>query len=154
MATERLQDRSGEAAKLDEFMCFALYSANLAVQRRYKPLLDALGLTYPQFLVLAALHEDDAQTVGGLGDKLFLDSSTLTPLLKRMERMGYLTRKRDSKDERQVRIRLTQRGRAAREKSFGFLDGLTKATGLAPAGYRQLLQTIVNLRENMCREAR
>jgi len=149
MARERPRAVSGNAAKLGEFLCFAIYSANLAVSRAYKPLLDELGLTYPQYLVLAALYDEDGQTVGGLGDKLFLDSSTLTPLLKRMERAGFLTRKRDLQDERQVRIRLTQRGRSARERGFGFLDGLVEATGLPPGAYRQLLETMVKLRENL-----
>jgi DNA-binding MarR family transcriptional regulator len=113
----------------------------------------SLGLTYPQYLVLAALYEQDDQTVSSLGDKLFLDSSTLTPLLKRMEGAGLLTRKRDPDDERQVRIRLTRRGRTAREKSFGFLDGLVKDTGLPPAAYRQLVETMTKLRENLSRTA-
>jgi DNA-binding MarR family transcriptional regulator len=140
---------SGSVSKLGEFLCFAIYSANLTINRAYKPLLDKLGLTYPQYLVLAALYDQDEQTVGSLGEKLFLDSSTLTPLLKRMERAGYLTRQRDPKDERQVRIRLTPRGRSAREKSSGFLDGLVKTTGLAPARYQQLLEALVKLRENL-----
>ena len=86
------------------------------MNRVYKPLLDELGLTYPQYIVLIALYDEDNQTVGGLGDKLFLDSSTLTPLLKRMETMGHLTRQRDPEDERQVRLRLTPQGRSVREK--------------------------------------
>ena len=77
-----------ELPKLDDFLCFATYSANLAFNRVYKPVLDELGLTYPQYIVLVALYEQDDQTVSGLGDKLFLDSSTLTPLLKRMESDG------------------------------------------------------------------
>ena len=104
--------------KLDDFLCFAIYSTNLAVNRVYKPLLDELGLTYPQYIVLIALYDEDNQTVGGLGDKLFLDSSTLTPLLKRMEAMGHLTRQRDPEDERQVRVRLTPQGRSVREKGI------------------------------------
>jgi MarR family transcriptional regulator, organic hydroperoxide resistance regulator len=153
MARKRLQTGSGKAAQLGDVLCFAIYSANLAIHRAYKPLLDELGLTYPQHLVLAALYEHDDQTVGALGDKLYLDSSTLTPLLKRMEGGGYLTRQRDPRDERQVRIRLTQRGRSAREKSFGFLDGLVKDTGLAPTAYRELVDMIVTLRENLSRAA-
>src|SRR6185503_10758147 len=105
-----------EPPKLDDFLCFAIYSTNLAVNRVYKPLLDQLGLTYPQYLVLVVLYQEDDQTVGRLGDKLFLDSSTLTPLLKRMESVGYVTRQRDPQDERQVRVRLTQQGRSVREK--------------------------------------
>ena len=150
MAKEKRSSPKGSAATLDEFLCFAVYSANLAIGRSYAPLLDKLGLTYPQYLVLAALYDKDDQTVGSLGDKLFLDSSTLTPLLKRMESAGFLTRKRDPRDERQVRIRLTPRGRTAREDSFGFLDGLVEATGLAPGPYRQLLEAMVKLRENLC----
>ena len=142
---------TGDAARLEDFLCFAMYSANLAVNRLYKPLLDKLGLTYPQYLVLAALYDEDNQTVGNLGDKLFLDSSTLTPLLKRMEKTGYLSRQRDPHDERQVRIRLTQRGRSAREKSMDFLDELVKATGLTPARYSQLREELVNVRENLSR---
>ena len=149
MAREKTHAISGSAAKVGEFLCFAIYSTNLAINRVYMPLLDELGLTYPQYLVLAALYEQDDQTVGTLGDKLFLDSSTLTPLLKRMERAGYLTRQRDPHDERQVRIQLTQRGRSAREKSFGFLDGLVKATGLTPNAYRELLKTLANVRANL-----
>ncbi|HET7254807.1 MAG TPA: MarR family winged helix-turn-helix transcriptional regulator, partial [Xanthobacteraceae bacterium] len=77
MASKRLAVTSGNIPKLDDFLCFAIYSANLAVNRVYKPLLDQLGLTYPQYLVLVVLYEEDDQTVGRLGDKLFLDSSTL-----------------------------------------------------------------------------
>ncbi len=131
MAAEKLP-------KLEDYLCFAVYSTNLALHRLLKPLLDEAGLTYPQFLVLIALYEQDHQTVGGISDKLFLDSSTLTPLLKRMEAMGYVVRQRDPVDERQVRIRLTPRGRSVREKGIGFSRGLRRdyrphARGLASA---------------------
>jgi DNA-binding MarR family transcriptional regulator len=149
MAIKKLDAASGDAAKLEDILCFAIYSANLAVNRVYKPLLDELGLTYPQYLVLIALYEQDNQTVGDLGDKLFLDSSTLTPLLKRMEGAGYLTRQRDPEDERQVRIRQTRRGRSALEKSMRYVDGLGRASGLDPTRYRQLRDEIANLRENL-----
>jgi len=154
MATEKLRVVSADAPSLDDFLCFAVYSANLAFHRVYKPLLDELGLTYPQYLVLVALYEQDDQTVGDLGDKLFLDSSTLTPLLKRIEGVGYVTRQRDPKDERQVRIRLTPRGRSVREKGIGFRGGLLKATGLTPTGLRQLREEMVKLRENLSNAAR
>src|SRR5258708_32991443 len=107
-----------DAQSLDDFLCFAVYSTNLAVQRLNKPVLDELGLTYLQYIALVALYEEDDLTVSGLGDKLFLDSSTLTPLLKRLEAMGHLTRKRDPQDERQVRVRLTSQGRKARERAL------------------------------------
>ena len=96
---------------LADYLCFSTYSANLAFNRVYKPLLDALGLTYPQYLALVLLWAEDDQTVGQLGDKLFLESNTLTPLLKRLEALGHVARSRDPKDERVVRIRLTDKGR-------------------------------------------
>jgi MarR family transcriptional regulator, organic hydroperoxide resistance regulator len=154
MAMENRHLAAGEAAKLDDILCFAIYSANLAVNRVYKPLLDKLGLTYPQFLVLVALHTQDDQTVGDLGNQLFLDSSTLTPLLKRMESAGYLTRQRDPTDERQVRIRLTRRGRSAREKSVGYLDGLVSSSGLDPVAYSRLRGELTKLRDNLFKVAR
>ena len=132
--------------KLDDFLCFAIYSTNLAVNRVYKPLLDELGLTYPQYIVLIALYDEDNQTVGGLGDKLFLDSSTLTPLLKRMEAMGHLTRQRDPEDERQVRMRLTPQGRSVREKGIMSRSSLLNSTNFSPAEYEQLREQMVKLR--------
>jgi DNA-binding MarR family transcriptional regulator len=132
--------------KLDDFLCFAIYSTNLAVNRVYKPLLDELGLTYPQYIVLIALYDQDNQTVGGLGDKLFLDSSTLTPLLKRMEAMGHLTRQRDPEDERQVRMRLTPQGRSVREKGIMSRSSLVNSTNFSPAEYEQLREQMVKLR--------
>ncbi len=140
---------AAETAKLDDFLCFAIYSANLAMNRLYKPLLDELGLTYPQYIVLVALYEHDDQTVSGLGDKLFLDSSTLTPLLKRMEAMGHLTRQRDPDDERQVRVRLTLQGRSVRERASTFRSDLVEAIGLNPAEFRQLREDMVKLRANI-----
>ena len=132
--------------KLDDFLCFAIYSTNLAVNRVYKPLLDELGLTYPQYIVLIALYDQDDQTVGGLGDKLFLDSSTLTPLLKRMEAMGHLTRQRDPEDERQVRVRLTPQGRSVREKGIMSRSSLLNSTNFSPAEYEELREQMVKLR--------
>jgi MarR family transcriptional regulator, organic hydroperoxide resistance regulator len=100
-----------------ELLCFAVYSAGHAFNRVYKPLLDALDLTYPQYLVMVALWSRDDRTVGDLGETLFLQSSTLTPLLKRLEGLGYVTRERDPADERQVRVRLTRAGTALRAKA-------------------------------------
>lgn len=100
---------------LDNQLCFALYSASLAMTKLYKPLLDTLGLTYPQYLVMLALWERDGLTVSELGERLFLDSGTLTPLLKRLEAAGLLVRLRDVQDERRVRITLTGQGRALRD---------------------------------------
>lgn len=140
--------------KLDDFLCFAIYSTNLAVNRVYKPLLDELGLTYPQYIVLIALYEEDNQTVGGLGDKLFLDSSTLTPLLKRMEAVGHLTRQRDPEDERQVRVSLTPQGRSVREKGMMSRSSLLNSTNFSPAEYEQLREQMVKLRTYLSDEVR
>jgi MarR family transcriptional regulator, organic hydroperoxide resistance regulator len=138
-----------DATKLDDFLCFAIYSANLAMNRLNKPVLDELGLTYPQYIVLVSLCEQDNQTVSALGDKLFLDSSTLTPLLKRMEAMGHLSRQRDPEDERQVRVRLTPQGRNVRERALPFRGELVKAIGLDPAGFQHLREELVKLRSNL-----
>jgi len=138
-----------ETIKLDDFLCFAIYSTNLAVHRLQKPVLDELGLTYLQYIVLVTLYEQDDQTVSGLGDKLFLDSSTLTPLLKRMEAMGHLTRQRDPADERQVRVRITAQGRTVREKALAFRSQLVKKMGMGAADFQHLREDLVKLRDNL-----
>ena len=153
MSIQKLKTVADDVPGLEDFLCFAVYSANLAFNRVYKPLLDELGLTYPQYLVLVLLYEADDQTVGGLGDKLHLDSSTLTPLLKRMEGSGYISRQRDPADERQVRVRLTPRGRTAREKVAASRGSLLKATGLTPPRFRQLREDLVTLRDNLNKAA-
>src|SRR5260370_24247641 len=104
--------KADDALRLGEFLCFAVYAASHAFNRVYKPLLDELGLTYPQYLAMVLLWERDDQTVGSLSEKLFLESSTLTPLLKRLEALGHVKRTRDPADERQVRVRFTDKGRA------------------------------------------
>lgn len=106
---------SPAALRLDNQVCFALYSASLAMTKLYKALLDEIGLTYPQYLVMLVLWEQDGLTVSALGERLFLDSGTLTPLLKRLEGAGLLGRLRDVQDERRVRITLTPAGRALRD---------------------------------------
>ena len=108
---------TSELLRLDKQVCFALYSASLAMTKLYKPLLEAIGLTYPQYLVMLVLWEGDRLTVSELGERLYLDSGTLTPLLKRLETAGLLARLRDAEDERRVRITLTQAGRALRAEA-------------------------------------
>ncbi|MBX9832640.1 MAG: MarR family transcriptional regulator [Burkholderiaceae bacterium] len=108
---------SPAALRLDNQVCFALYSASLAMTKLYKPLLDRIGLTYPQYLVMLVLWEQDGLTVSELGERLFLDSGTLTPLLKRLEAQGHIVRLRDVQDERRVRITLTAEGRALRNQA-------------------------------------
>jgi DNA-binding MarR family transcriptional regulator len=108
---------SDQALLLDNQLCFALYSASLAMTKLYKPLLDELGLTYPQYLALLVLWERDGVTVSELGERLSLDSGTLTPLLKRLEGAGLLSRLRDAADERRVLIRLTAAGRRLKARA-------------------------------------
>jgi DNA-binding MarR family transcriptional regulator len=103
--------------KLGNQLCFAIYSAAHALGRFYRPFLEPLGLTYPQYLVLLVLWEQDGLTVKEIGQRLHLDSGTLTPVLKRLQAMGYVQRSRDLPDERQVRVTLTERGRAIREQA-------------------------------------
>jgi MarR family transcriptional regulator, organic hydroperoxide resistance regulator len=106
-----------QALRLDNQLCFALYSASLAMTKLYKPLLEELGITYPQYLVLLVLWENDGLTVSELGERLYLDSGTLTPLLKRMESADLLTRLRDTQDERRVLIRLSAAGRKLKTRA-------------------------------------
>ncbi len=132
---------------LDDLLCFAIYSANLAFGRAYKTILDSLGLTYTQYITVIALWQYDNQTVGSLGNKLSLESNTLTPILKKLEAMGYVDRIRDQHDERQVLVSLTPGGRRLCEKSMGMT--LVKATGLSPEKYRRLQKEVVTLRESL-----
>ena len=141
-------DPSGSTPlKLADFLCFAIYSANLAYGRAYKPILAELGLTYTQYIAIVALWEEDNQTVGGLGEKLLLESNTLTPILKKLERLGYVRRRRDSADERQVLVSLTAAGRHLREKGLGM--SLMTATGLTVEEFPRLQNAVVTLRDNL-----
>jgi DNA-binding MarR family transcriptional regulator len=135
-----------DALGLGEFLCFAIYSASHAFNRVYKSQLDRLGLTYPQYLAMVLLWEEDDQTVGSLGEKLFLESSTLTPLLKRLEALGHVKRTRDPADERQVRVRLTVKGRAMRERAREIPGCILKASGLTRGELLRLQGEIVALR--------
>ncbi len=114
---------------LDDQLCFALYAASRAVTARYRPMLDELGLTYPQYLVMMLLWEQDNQTVGQLGARLALDSGTLSPLLKRLTAAGLVSRHRRVEDERSVSIALTDQGRALRDKSYRISEEMIGAIG-------------------------
>jgi DNA-binding MarR family transcriptional regulator len=139
------------SAKLSNFLCFAIYSANLAFGRAYKPMLDALGLTYTQYIALVALGEEDDQIVKALGEKLFLESNTLTPILKKLEAAGYIERRRDPVDERQVRVSLTPGGRRVLEKALG--DSLVEASGLGDE-FPVVQRSVVRLRDNLLKAAK
>ena len=134
---------------LDEFLCFAVYSLGHAFNRAYKPLLEAIGLTYPQYVVMVVLWERDDRTVSALGDKLHLDSGTLTPLLKRLELAGLVQRVRDAEDERQVRIRLTKAGHALKEKARAIPTAMLCATGQSAPQLRALKDDLLRLRDNL-----
>lgn len=140
---------ASEMLQLDNQLCFALYSTSLAMTKLYKPLLEALGLTYPQYLVLLVLWENDGLMVSALGDRLFLDSGTLTPLLKRMEAAGWLTRQRDTQDERRVTIRLTSAGRSLRVQAEKIPGCILDASQCALPELISLTQQVQALRERL-----
>lgn len=141
-----------KAAQLGDFLCFAIYTANLAYGRAYRPILEALGLTsYTQFIAIVALWEEDDQTVHGLGEKLFLESNTLTPILKKLEALGFVQRRRDPSDERQVLVSLTPEGRRLRERAFDMT--LKEASGLGD-DFPLVQQSVVKLRDNLLRSIR
>jgi len=139
-------ESDSEDRKLSNFLCFAVYSANLAFGRAYKPILDKLNLTYTQYIAMVALSEMDNQTVGTLGEKLFLESNTLTPMLKKLESLGYIQRKRDPADERQVRLSLTAAGRDLVVANPG--APLVEATGLGE-DFPVVQKSVVRLRNNL-----
>jgi DNA-binding MarR family transcriptional regulator len=137
---------------LGEFLCFAVYSANLAFGRAYRPILEGLGLTsYTQYIAIVALWEEDDQSVGGLGEKLFLESNTLTPILKKLEALGYVQRRRDPADERQVRVSLTPEGRQVREKAAEM--SLVEAAGLGE-DFPKVREAVAKLRDNLLQATR
>jgi DNA-binding MarR family transcriptional regulator len=136
---------------LDKQLCFALYSASLAMTKVYKPLLAPLGLTYPQYLVMLALWEDDAQSVSNLGARLALDSGTLTPLLKRLEAQGQLSRERDAQDERRVIVRLTAAGRKLKLQARRIPQEIGRASGCELSGIVELTRQLTAMRDALSR---
>ena len=139
------------APKLADFLCFSIYSANLAFGRAYKPILEELGVTYTQWITIVALWEEDHVTVKRLGEKLFLESNTLTPILKKLEELGFLRRHRDPEDERQVIVSLTEEGRRLRERRAE--RNLVAAIGLEPDELTKTQKSVVKLRDNLIKHA-
>jgi len=135
--------------QLDQQLCFALYSANLALHKVYRKLLSQLDLTYPQYLVMLVLWERDELRVSDIGERLFLDSATLTPLLKRLEAAGLLTRYRGTADERQVIIALTAAGRTLREKAQAVPEAVICATDCSLDEIVTLKQQLEKLRGSL-----
>jgi DNA-binding MarR family transcriptional regulator len=144
----RLESRT-DWLRLESQLCFALYSSSLAMTKLYKPLLEPLGLTYPQYLVLLVLWEQDGVAVGALGERLFLDSGTLTPLLKRLESAGLVRRERSVDDERRVLVHLTDEGRALRARARGIPRALAAATGCSAAEVTGLTGRLQRLRTRL-----
>jgi len=137
------------ALKLDNQVCFALYSTAHALTRTYKPLLDALDLTYPQYLVMLVLWEQDGLTVKEIGQRLHLDSGTLTPLLKRLEAAKLLRRERATSDERQVNIHLSEQGHALYEKARSVPERIVCASGRDAKALTALKADLINLRDTL-----
>ena len=136
-------------SRLGSMLCFTVYSTAHAFNRAYKPLLDALGLTYPQYLAMFALWEHDDLTVKELGELLHLDSGTLTPLLKRLEAMGLVRRARDTADERSVRISLTPAGLEMRCKERMVHDGMMGACGQTAEELKALTAALLKVRDSL-----
>ena len=134
-------------APLDSQLCFTLYSTSMAITRTYKPMLDAMGITYPQYLVLNALGEADGLTVGAIADRLALESSTVTPLVKRLERASLVERRRSEIDERQVEVSLTAAGRVLLVRSSCLNDTLVERSGMVLDQMEALNRQVQALRD-------
>jgi DNA-binding MarR family transcriptional regulator len=136
---------------LDDQLCFSLYGASMAINRAYKPLLDRLGITYPQYLVLSALWEYDDLSVGAIAERLGLDSSNVTPLVKRMEGAGLVVRQRNPSDERQVVVSLTADGAAMKTRSACLGQRLFEAAGMSVENLVQLNKAVQTFRDSVSR---
>lgn len=131
---------------LDAQLCFSLYSTTIAINRLYKPMLDSLGVTYPQYLVLSTLWEGDGQTISAIADRLALEPSTITPLMKRLEAAGFVSRQRNPADERQVQVFLTAKGRNLQHDTPCLTDALLANSGLSVAEIMALNEQVQRLR--------
>ncbi|WP_028748946.1 MarR family winged helix-turn-helix transcriptional regulator [Rhizobium mesoamericanum] len=138
-----------EEKRLENQLCFAVYSTAHAFTRAYKPILDKVGLTYPQYLVMLALWERSEQAVKAIGEQLDLDSGTLSPLLKRLEQNGLIKRTRDSRDERQVIVSLTDKGRAMRGEIDTIMSAIGQAAGCTLEEMKTIRGLLRSLRSNL-----
>jgi DNA-binding MarR family transcriptional regulator len=138
-----------EALLLDNQLCFALYSTSLLMTKVYKPLLQALGLTYPQYLAMMVLWEQDGLTVGDVSTRLLTDPGSLTPLLKRLEGEGFITRTRSKEDERVVLLRLTEQGRALQQRARQVPGCILSASGLDLEKLQKIQRDLLQLRGNL-----
>lgn len=152
--TNQFKRPDGSQLALDAQLCFALYSAQLAMGKVYRNFLNQLSLTYPQYLVMLLLWEQDGVSVNDLGARLFLDSATLTPLLKRLQNMGLLEKHRSLKDQRHVILKLTDSGRNLKEKAYAIPNGVMCSTGCNPAQAKQLKADLESLRNSLLNSTR
>lgn len=143
------EDAKTKTPVLQEQLCFSVYSLSLAINKVYRPLLKKLDLTYSQYLVMLVLWEGDQRTVSDIGEQLFLDSATLTPLLKRLEVAELLQRVRSSQDERQVIICLTESGRQLRQQAAGIMDDMLCAMGCSLEELGALRERLNSLRNHL-----
>ncbi|WP_158893208.1 MULTISPECIES: MarR family winged helix-turn-helix transcriptional regulator [unclassified Pseudomonas] len=137
---------------LDQQLCFSLYSASLAMTQLYKPLLESMGLTFPQYLIMLVLWEHDGLTLKELSHRLRQDSGALTPVVKRLEAAGLVTRRRSAEDERNLSIELTPAGRALRDQANGVNSRVRQVCALGDAGLDDLRETLVMLRTRLDEE--
>ena len=151
MATKQTQPDA--MLKLDQLVCFSLYSTSLAMNKVYRKLLKQLGLTYPQYLVMLVLWEQDEMRVSDIGSRLFLDSATLTPLLKRLEAMELITRTRAASDERQVIIALTAAGKSLKRKAAAVPEGVLCASQCSLKELGEIKARLDALRESLMKNA-
>ncbi|MDN6859928.1 MarR family transcriptional regulator [Pseudomonas sp. CAN2814] len=142
-------DATCEALKLDNQLCFALYSTSLQMTKVYKPLLQELGLTYPQYIAMLVLWEEDGITVGEISSRMLTDPGSLTPLLKRLEAEGLITRTRSQADERVVQLRLTDKGRDLRRQAESIPACILTSSGLTLDSLKRLQEELVDLRGHL-----
>jgi DNA-binding MarR family transcriptional regulator len=146
-------DPAAPLIPLDSQLCFSLYGTSIAINRTYKPMLDALGITYPQYLVLSVLWERDGLTITDIATRLALEPSTITPLVKRLEQAGFLSRQRNPKDERQVTVRLSPRGRERYRQTGCLTDALLRKSGMTVEEITALNEQVRRLRDTLARAA-
>jgi DNA-binding MarR family transcriptional regulator len=136
-----------DSIPLENQLCFSLYATTIAINRAYKPMLDSLGITYPQYIVLSTLWEEDGRTITAIADRLALEPSTITPLVKRLEAAGFVGRLRNPADERQVQVRLTASGKALRANTGCLADTLLERSGMTADQLTTLNGQIQSLRD-------
>ncbi|WP_256576188.1 MarR family winged helix-turn-helix transcriptional regulator [Pseudomonas sp. KK4] len=143
------ENGNSDFAPLNDFLCFSIYSASHALTQFYRPMLESLGLTYPQYLLMVTLWSEDDQIIKDLGSKLFLESSTLTPLVKRLESAGLVTRNRDPQDERQVRVKLTKAGWALKAEALKVPNCIQDAVGLSAEKIMEIQAAVAGIRDRL-----